>query len=86
MADGPSIIRKGADKSNLELTNSLRANFVAAQQDYTPPTSGNNTPVNGTPVRVLIIISLPLIGHYPDFRRREVNMTSLSSYSTSRVH
>jgi glutamate--cysteine ligase regulatory subunit len=51
MADGPSIIRKGADKSNLELTNSLRANFVAAQQDYTPPTSGNNTPVNGTPVR-----------------------------------
>ena len=46
MTGGPSIIRKpGADRSNLELTNSLRSNFLAAQQDYTPPlstTGGNN--------------------------------------------
>ncbi|KAI2606318.1 NADP-dependent oxidoreductase domain-containing protein [Hypoxylon fragiforme] len=33
--DGPSIIRKpGASRSNLEFTNSLRNNFLAAQQDY----------------------------------------------------
>ncbi|KAI0913896.1 glutamate-cysteine ligase modifier subunit [Ustulina deusta] len=32
---GPSIIRKpGTARSNLELTNSLRSNFQAAQQDY----------------------------------------------------
>ncbi|RDW62823.1 hypothetical protein BP5796_11125 [Coleophoma crateriformis] len=38
MTGGPSIIRKpGADRSNLELTNSLRSNFLAAQQDYSPP-------------------------------------------------
>ena len=46
MTGGPSIIRKpGADRSNLELTNSLRSNFLAAQQDYSPPlsaTNGNN--------------------------------------------
>ncbi|KAG9233896.1 hypothetical protein BJ875DRAFT_29823 [Amylocarpus encephaloides] len=37
MTGGPSIIRKpGADRSNLELTNSLRSNFLAAQQDYSP--------------------------------------------------
>lgn len=40
MTGGPSIIRKpGADRSNLELTNSLRSNFLAAQQDYSPPPS-----------------------------------------------
>jgi glutamate--cysteine ligase regulatory subunit len=40
---GPSIIRKpGGDRSNLELTNSLRANFLAAQQDYSPPLSAAN--------------------------------------------
>jgi glutamate--cysteine ligase regulatory subunit len=43
MTGGPSIIRKpGADRSNLELTNSLRANFLAAQQDYSPPLSATN--------------------------------------------
>lgn len=43
MTAGPSIIRKpGSDRSNLELTNSLRANFLAAQQDYTPPSSATN--------------------------------------------
>lgn len=43
MTGGPSIIRKpGADKSNLELTNSLRSNFLAAQQDYSPPLSATN--------------------------------------------
>lgn len=35
MTGGPSIIRKpGTDRSNLELTNSLRSSFLAAQQDY----------------------------------------------------
>jgi len=46
MTGGPSIIRKpGADRSNLELTNALRSNFLAAQQDYSPPldeTNGNS--------------------------------------------
>jgi glutamate--cysteine ligase regulatory subunit len=43
MTGGPSIIRKpGADRSNLELTNSLRSNFLAAQQDYSPPLSATN--------------------------------------------
>jgi glutamate--cysteine ligase regulatory subunit len=43
MTGGPSIIRKpGVDRSNLELTNSLRANFLAAQQDYSPPLSAAN--------------------------------------------
>ncbi|ROV96271.1 hypothetical protein VMCG_07699 [Cytospora schulzeri] len=47
VSGGPSIIRKpGAYRSNLELTNSLRSNFLSAKQDYaTPPTS--NTPENG---------------------------------------
>jgi len=43
MIGGPSIIRKpGADRSNLELTNSLRSNFLAAQQDYSPSPSETN--------------------------------------------
>jgi glutamate--cysteine ligase regulatory subunit len=43
MTGGPSIIRKpGTDRSNLELTNSLRSNFLAAQQDYSPPQSATN--------------------------------------------
>ena len=43
MTGGPSIIRKpGSDRSNLELTNSLRSNFLAAQQDYSPPLSATN--------------------------------------------
>lgn len=38
VSGGPSIIRKpGAYRSNLELTNSLRSNFLAAQQDYATP-------------------------------------------------
>lgn len=37
------IIKKpGTDRSNLELTNSLRGNFLAAQQDYSPPQSEAN--------------------------------------------
>ncbi|KAI1353568.1 glutamate-cysteine ligase modifier subunit [Xylaria sp. FL0043] len=50
---GPSIIRKpGTTRSNLELINSLRSNFQAAQQDYahshSPASSnGNKTPENG---------------------------------------
>ncbi|KAK2627515.1 hypothetical protein QTJ16_003481 [Diplocarpon rosae] len=47
---GPSILRKpGVDKSNLELTNSLRSNFLAAQQDYSPPATTSNSPANGSP-------------------------------------
>lgn len=43
MAGGPGIIRKpGTDRSNLELVNSLRSNFLAAQQDYSPPLSATN--------------------------------------------
>lgn len=35
VSGGPSIIRKpGTYRSNLELTNSLRSNFLAAQEDY----------------------------------------------------
>ncbi|KAI9055557.1 hypothetical protein LZ554_000504 [Drepanopeziza brunnea f. sp. 'monogermtubi'] len=53
MTGGPSIIRKpGTDSSNLELTNSLRRNFLAAQQDYSPPssaTTSNNSPTSGSP-------------------------------------
>ncbi|KAI0875468.1 glutamate-cysteine ligase modifier subunit [Hypoxylon argillaceum] len=44
---GPSIIRKpGTYRSNLELTNSLRSNFQAAQQDYaaSPVSSNGNEP------------------------------------------
>ncbi|KIN05516.1 hypothetical protein OIDMADRAFT_153734 [Oidiodendron maius Zn] len=52
VTSGPSIVRKpGGDRSNLELTNSLRANFQAAQQDYSPPPSATNgngaSPENG---------------------------------------
>ncbi|EHK98299.1 putative glutamate--cysteine ligase regulatory subunit [Glarea lozoyensis 74030] len=48
MTGGPSIIRKpGADRSNLELTNSLRSNFLAAQQDYSPAGGSKaNSPTN----------------------------------------
>jgi glutamate--cysteine ligase regulatory subunit len=51
MSAGPSIIRKsGTTRSNLELVNSLRDSFAAAQQDYaTPTTNGNGSHVaNGT--------------------------------------
>lgn len=42
MSAGPSVIRKsGVNRSNLELVNSLRDNFSAAQQDYAPATNGN---------------------------------------------
>ncbi|RQM05321.1 hypothetical protein DH86_00001866 [Scytalidium sp. 3C] len=48
MSGGPSIIRKpGAERSNTELINSLRSNFLAAQEDYSPPpstTNGDSTP------------------------------------------
>ncbi|KAJ3578573.1 hypothetical protein NPX13_g1987 [Xylaria arbuscula] len=47
---GPSIIRKpGAARSNLELINSLRNNFQAAQQDYagSPTSSNGNKQENG---------------------------------------
>ena len=44
MASGPGIIRKpGTDSSNLELVNSLRSNFLAAQEDYSPPLSATNS-------------------------------------------
>lgn len=53
VSGGPSIIRKpGAYRSNLEFTNSLRSNFLAAQQDYAPDSVDEADPelaiVNGT--------------------------------------
>lgn len=53
VSGGPSIIRKpGAYRSNLELTNSLRSNFLAAKQEHasaTPTTNGHaNGSANGT--------------------------------------
>ncbi|KAK7965144.1 glutamate--cysteine ligase regulatory subunit [Apiospora saccharicola] len=51
ISGGPCIIRKpGIFRSNLEFTNSLRSNFVAAQEDYSASTSptSNGSPVNGT--------------------------------------
>jgi glutamate--cysteine ligase regulatory subunit len=48
VSGGPSIIRKpGAFRSNLELTNSLRSNFLAAQQDYANALS-QTADTNGT--------------------------------------
>lgn len=51
---GPSIIRKSnGERSNIELIASLRANFLAAQQDYSPPpsspvgTNGDAAKTNG---------------------------------------
>ncbi|KAI0012708.1 hypothetical protein F4779DRAFT_18653 [Xylariaceae sp. FL0662B] len=59
VSGGPSIIRKpGAYRSNLELTNSLRSNFLAAQQVYAAalengngdcaPAYGNGHSLNGS--------------------------------------
>ncbi|KAI1344919.1 NADP-dependent oxidoreductase domain-containing protein [Xylariaceae sp. FL0016] len=43
VSSGPSIIRKpGTYRSNLEFTNSLRSNFLAAQEDYTAALSNGN--------------------------------------------
>ncbi|WYZ41856.1 hypothetical protein EsH8_V_000751 [Colletotrichum jinshuiense] len=48
VSGGPSIIRKpGAYRSNLELTNSLRSNFLAAQQDYSPVEDSSPIEPNG---------------------------------------
>jgi glutamate--cysteine ligase regulatory subunit len=48
VSGGPSIIRKpGAYRSNLELTNSLRSNFLAAQQDYAAAQANGNGNSNG---------------------------------------
>ncbi|ROV93980.1 hypothetical protein VSDG_06308 [Cytospora chrysosperma] len=50
VSGGPSIIRKpGAYRSNLELTNSLRSNFLSAKQDYATTPTGN-TSENGDDV------------------------------------
>ncbi|KAH7326252.1 NADP-dependent oxidoreductase domain-containing protein [Stachybotrys elegans] len=52
MSGGPSIIRKpGTNRSNLELVNSLRDSFAAAQQDYAGVVpSTNGAIVNGSGV------------------------------------
>ncbi|KAI1634855.1 NADP-dependent oxidoreductase domain-containing protein [Biscogniauxia mediterranea] len=51
VSGGPSIIRKpGTYRSNLELTNSLRSNFLAAKEDYAVVLqngNGNGNGVNG---------------------------------------
>lgn len=50
VSGGPSIIRKpGAYRSNLELTNSLRSNFLAAKQEYASSHSSSNSSSRGTP-------------------------------------
>lgn len=44
MNGGPSIIRRPtSEKSNTELTNSLRANFLASKQAFSPTANGNTT-------------------------------------------
>ncbi|CAM1500650.1 Fc.00g098120.m01.CDS01 [Cosmosporella sp. VM-42] len=49
MSAGPSIIRKhGANRSNLELVNSLRDHFSDAQRDYATHTPILNESTNGT--------------------------------------
>lgn len=55
MSAGPSIIRKRGinNRSNLELVNSLRENFTAAQHDYAPKTNGNGSGVGSD------------VGHHP---------------------
>ncbi|KAL2130841.1 hypothetical protein VTI74DRAFT_5862 [Chaetomium olivicolor] len=48
VSGGPSIIRKpGAFRSNLELTNSLRSNFLAAQEDFAAEHAACNGSPNG---------------------------------------
>ncbi|ORY59515.1 glutamate-cysteine ligase modifier subunit [Pseudomassariella vexata] len=48
ISGGPSIIRKpGTYRSNLEFTNSLRSNFLAAQQDYAAELQNGNGNGNG---------------------------------------
>ncbi|KAI1778673.1 NADP-dependent oxidoreductase domain-containing protein [Hypoxylon cercidicola] len=39
---GPSIRKRGTYRSNLEFTNSLRSNFLAAQQDYAATLQNGN--------------------------------------------
>ncbi|KAL9122622.1 MAG: hypothetical protein Q9187_000813 [Circinaria calcarea] len=49
MNGGPSIIRRSAsEKSNTELTNSLRANFLASQQAVTVASNSPAPDLNGT--------------------------------------
>jgi glutamate--cysteine ligase regulatory subunit len=51
VSGGPSIIRKpGTYRSNLELTNSLRSNFLAAQQDYAAALQNGNGADHTSPV------------------------------------
>ncbi|MCJ1301881.1 hypothetical protein MMC08_004682 [Hypocenomyce scalaris] len=48
MSGGPSILRRPtSEKSNTELTNSLRANFVASQQAAAAETNGSTPLING---------------------------------------
>ncbi|KAK4249311.1 hypothetical protein C7999DRAFT_30197 [Corynascus novoguineensis] len=48
VSGGPSIIRKpGAFRSNLELTNSLRSNFLAAQEDHAAEIAHDSNGSNG---------------------------------------
>ena len=43
MNGGPSIIRRPtSEKSNVELINALRANFLASKQEFAPTTNGNS--------------------------------------------
>lgn len=50
MQGGPSIIRKpGAYRSNLELTNSLRSNFLAAKQEFASSTTSSTSLASSSP-------------------------------------
>lgn len=50
MQGGPSIIRKpGAYRSNLELTNSLRSNFLAAKQEYASLATSSSSSSSSSP-------------------------------------
>ncbi|KAK4230256.1 putative glutamate-cysteine ligase [Podospora fimiseda] len=51
VSGGPSIIRKpGAYRSNLEFTNSLRSNFLAAKEDVVYTNGASSSPQNGNGV------------------------------------
>jgi glutamate--cysteine ligase regulatory subunit len=51
MNGGPSIIRRPtAEKSNTELTNSLKTSITLSQEALTATTNGNDHITNGTPV------------------------------------
>jgi glutamate--cysteine ligase regulatory subunit len=83
MSAGPAIIRKrgAGNRSNLELLNSLRDNFVAAQQDYTPVANGNGpapTPVPAWTERTADTLYIPRIDWAGAGLRDEANQYEIT--------